>query len=103
MRIVAVKTLKQYWADEPFAEQPLKAWIAEIKEANFHNHNELKSQFGSAPIINKKRVVFNIHGNRFRLVVDFEYKYQVVFITWLGTHAEYDKIIVEDVLYHRTY
>jgi mRNA interferase HigB len=102
MRIIAVKILKLFWEEHPLAEQPLKAWFAELQDASFANHNELKSQFGSASIINSKRVVFNIHGNRFRLIVDIEYRFQIIFIVWLGTHSEYDKINVENVQFKKS-
>jgi mRNA interferase HigB len=97
MRIIALKTLKLYWAEEPNSEQALKGWFAVVKKAQWRNHNDLKEQLGKASIINNKRVVFNIHGNKYRLIVDIEYKIQQIFIVWVGTHSEYDKINVEDV------
>lgn len=68
-----------------------------MQEANFLNPHELKERFRNASIINSNRIVFNIHGNKFRLVVDIEYRLQLVFIVWLGTHSEYDKIDVKNV------
>jgi mRNA interferase HigB len=102
MRIIKITTLKSFWEKEPFAEQPLLAWVQEIEKATWQSHNELKNQFKSASIINQKRVVFNIHGNRFRLVTSFNYKLQLVFIIWIGSHSEYDKINVETVKYVKT-
>jgi mRNA interferase HigB len=101
MRIIALKTLKSYWAKVPNAEQPLKSWYAATEKAQWKSHNELKEQFGKASIINKKRVVFDIHGNKYRLIVDIEYLIKQIYIVWVGTHAEYDKINVEDVKYKR--
>ena len=73
MRIIALRTLKAYWENEPNAEQPLKSWNAVVEKAQQSNHNELKKQFGKASIINNKRVIFDIHGNKYRLIVDIEY------------------------------
>ncbi len=102
MRIIAEKTLKIFWEkEEPNAEQSLKSWCAAVESAQWSNHNELKEQFGKASIINSKRVVFNIHGNKYRLIVDIEYIKKIVFIVWVNTHSEYDKINVEDVKYKR--
>ena len=67
--------------------------------ANWQNPNELKEQHLSASIINNKRVVFNIHGNKFRLIVDIEYRLGIVFIVWFGSHKEYDKIDVKIIKY----
>jgi mRNA interferase HigB len=101
MRIIALRTLKIYWIEEPNSEQALKGWFAVVKKAQWNNHNDLKEQLGKASIINSKRVVFNIHGNKYRLIADIEYKIQQIFIVWIGTHAEYDKINVEDVEYKK--
>ena len=101
MRIIALRTLRVFWAKEPNAEQPLKSWYAAVEKAQWSNHNELKEQFGKASIINNKRVVFDIHGNKFRLIVDIEYLIKDIYIVWVSTHAEYDKIKVEDVKYKR--
>jgi mRNA interferase HigB len=101
MRIIALRTLRVYWAKEPLAEQPLKSWYAAVEKAQWENHNELKEQFGKASIINNKRVVFDIHGNKYRLIVDIEYLIKEVYVVWVGTHAEYDKIKVENVKYKR--
>jgi mRNA interferase HigB len=101
MRIIALRALKTYWAKEPIAEQSLKSWNAAVEKAEWNNHNDLKQQFGKASIINNKRVVFDIHGNKYRLIVDIEYLIKQIYIVWVGTHAEYDKIKVEDVKYKR--
>ena len=102
MRIIAVSSLRNYWLiEEPKSEQSLKSWVAVVKKAKWENHNDLKEQFGKASIINDKRVIFDIHGNKYRLVVDIEYKIQQIFIVWIGTHSEYDKINVEKIAYKR--
>ncbi len=92
MRVIAVKTLKEWSVAYPKAEQSLLAWYQEVMVADWNNPNELKSQFQNASIISNKRVIFNIHGNSFRLIVDIEYRLKIVFIVWFGTHHEYDKI-----------
>lgn len=92
MRIIAVKTLKEWCIAYPKAKQSLLAWHEEVISADWNNPNELKSQFQNASIISSKRVIFNIHGNSFRLIVDIEYRLKIVFIVWFGTHQEYDRI-----------
>jgi len=77
----------------------LDAWYAEVVRAEWRNSAELKSQFGSASIVSAERVVFNIRGNNYRLVVAINYQFQVLLIKWLGTHQEYDRIRVEEVKY----
>jgi mRNA interferase HigB len=99
MRVIAVKTLKLYAHKKKEAEQPLFAWYAEACKAHWKNHNELKAQFGNASVIGNKRVVFNIHGNKYRLIVDIEYKLQIIFIVWIGTHKEYDNIDSKTITY----
>ncbi|MFN3848387.1 MAG: type II toxin-antitoxin system HigB family toxin [Spirosomataceae bacterium] len=99
MRVVAVKTLKNYWDKEPLAEQALKSWYEEAEKATWKSPQELKQQYVNASILSSKRVIFNIHGNKYRLIVDVEYRLQIVFIVWIGTHAEYDKIDAKNINY----
>ena len=103
MRIISRKILKKFWQIHHDAEQSLKAWFAETENAEWKHANELKEQFRSASIITNKRVVFNIKGNRYRLVVDIEYQFGIVFIVWIGSHIEYDKIKVKEISYDKTY
>ncbi|MHB1939120.1 MAG: type II toxin-antitoxin system HigB family toxin [Acidobacteriaceae bacterium] len=79
----------------------LDAWYAEAEKAAWKNSAELKQQYRSASIVSSERVVFNIKGNEYRLVVAINYHYQVLLIIWLGTHKEYDKIDVEKVEYDK--
>jgi mRNA interferase HigB len=81
------------------ASGSLKAWIYEVKNSKWDNANELKAKYRNASQIGSKRVVFNIKGNDFRLIVDIEYKMKLVFIVWFGTHREYDKIDAKTVNY----
>ena len=70
--------------------------------AQWNSPNDLKVQFGNASILTNKRVVFNIHGNTYRLIVDIEYRLKIVFIVWLGTHKEYDKFNAKEISYVKT-
>ena len=99
MRIIAVKTLKEYSKEFHFAEQALFSWYDEITNAEWNNSGELKAQYRNASIINNKRVVFNIHGNSYRLIVDIEYRLRIVFVVWFGTHKQYDNIDVKTISY----
>ncbi len=101
MRIIKEKTLRDYCRLSKYqlAAGPLKAWIFEVKYSTWDNANELKIKYGNASIISSKRVVFNIKGNDYRLIVDIEYKLKIVFIVWFGTHMEYDKIDAKTVNY----
>lgn len=97
MRIISVSTLREFWLIHPAAAEPLKAWYHETKTASWQNPAELKQQFGSASILQNGRVVFNIAGNKFRLIVDLNFKFQIVFIKFVGTHSEYNKIDAQTV------
>lgn len=99
MRIIAVSTLKVAAKKYPLAEQAIFSWNEETENANWSHPNELKEQYKNASIISSKRVVFNIHGNSFRLIVDVEYRLKIIFIVWFGTHKEYDKINAKTISY----
>ena len=93
MRIIAKKTLVQFWeSGHGDAEQPLKAWHALAKAASWRHPKEIKAKFSSASFLANNRVVFNIGGNKYRLVVKVEYEFQAVYIRFIGSHVEYDKI-----------
>ena len=79
----------------------LDAWYAEVEKASWKDPPELKAQFCSASIVSGERVVFNIKGNDYRLVVAINYHYQILLIIWLGTHKEYDKIDATRVAYEK--
>jgi mRNA interferase HigB len=101
MRIIKEKTLADYCRLSKYkkAEDSLKAWIYEAKFSTWNNSNELKAKYRNASIISSKRVVFNIKGNDYRLIVDVEFKLKIVFIVWFGTHMEYNKIDAKKVKY----
>lgn len=97
MRIVALGTLKEFCGRHPDAEQPLKAWYDEAKAAEWKTPAEIKEQYRSASILKNKRVVFNIKGNDYRLIVAIAYKLGVVYIKFIGTHEDYDQVDAETV------
>lgn len=101
MRIIKEKTLFEYCKLGKYkqATESVKAWIYEVRFSFWGNANELKSKYGNASIIGSKRVVFNIKGNEYRLIVDIEYKLKIVFVVWFGTHTEYDKVDAKKVSY----
>jgi mRNA interferase HigB len=98
VRIISVKKLKDFW-EEGYAdaEQPLKVWYQICKQKDFSNPNEIKCLFPSASFINNNRVVFNISGNKYRLVVYIKYNIKIIYIRFIGTHAEYDRINAKEV------
>ena len=79
------------------AEQALKAWYDEAKHANWQTPQEIKNQFRSASFVGNNRVVFNIHGNKYRLVVAINYAFSVCYVRFVGTHKQYDKIDVATI------
>src|SRR4051794_36214598 len=93
MRIIALKALKHHWLrpHRSDSEQPLKAWYAVAKEADWANFAQVKEQFGSARSVGD-RVVFNIAGNKYRLVVYVNYSFRTIYVRFVGTHAEYNKV-----------
>jgi len=97
MHIISRKALVDYWDANPEAEQPLKAWYDEATKAEWKTPQDIKNQYRSASIVGNNRVVFNIHGNHHRLVVAVAYKRGWIFVKFLGTHDEYDKIDVTTV------
>lgn len=99
MNIISRSTLKEFWEkpDRKDAEQPLLAWLAEAKNASWRTPIDIKTKYGSASFIKGNRVVFNICGNKYRLVVKFHYNRGVGYVRFIGTHGEYDLIDVETI------
>lgn len=93
MRIIAFRTLKEFWENPKYAdaEVSLRSWYHEAKNSVWKNSNELKQQYKNASIIGDSKVVFNIKGNKFRLVVSIDYDFQVIYIRFIGTHKQYDQ------------
>ena len=96
-RIIAKKTLREYWEEHSECEQYLKTWYETAKLSNWRSPNDIKQTYANASVLKNNRVVFNIKGNSFRLIVKFNYERQWAFIRFVGTHAEYDKINAETV------
>ena len=92
LRVIAKKILRDFWEVHNDCEQQLKAWFQETSKALWKSPNEIKMEYPSASILNDNRIVFNIKGNNYRLIVKINYDYQMVWIRFMGTHAEYDKI-----------
>ncbi len=108
VRVIARGTLNQFVRNrvdgklQAMVKAHLDAWYAEAARATWKNSAELKQQYRSASIVSSERVVFNIKGNEYRLVVAVNYPHQVLLIIWLGTHKEYDKIDVKKVRYEKS-
>ena len=99
MRIIARSTLHKFWIQPGHtdAEQPLKAWFKAAVNADWGNPAAVKAQFRNASVVGDNRIVFNIAGNKYRLVVKINYPYRVVYIRFVGTHLQYDDIEVTEV------
>jgi mRNA interferase HigB len=99
MRIISKRTLREFWqsAQNLDSKGPLEAWHEEVEKADWARPQEVKAQFRNASILKDSRVVFNIKGNDYRLVVKINYPYRMVYIRFVGTHQEYDKVDVEAV------
>lgn len=92
MRVIAKRALREYWEQNADCEQQLSAWYREASKAEWKSPNEIKEQYASASILKNSRVVFNICGNKYRLIVEINYPRKWVFILFIGTHKEYDNI-----------
>ena len=92
MRIIARKTLREYADQHPDISGQLDAWYHDAKRADWATPADITRVYGSASILPNRRVVFDIKGNQYRLVVAINYAHKIVYIRWCGTHREYDKI-----------
>jgi mRNA interferase HigB len=92
MRIVSRNTLQAFWEKHPDSAEPLKAWFKVAKGANWKTPQEIKDCYGNASFVGKDRAVFNIAGNKYRLITLVNYPAGILFIKFVGTHSEYDKI-----------
>ncbi|MEO6967048.1 MAG: type II toxin-antitoxin system HigB family toxin [Rhodanobacteraceae bacterium] len=92
MRIIAVGTLRRFWERHPDSEQPLKAWYDEAKHASWTTPQEIKNHYASASFVGSNRVIFNIKGNDYRLIAAVAYRFQAVYIKFIGTHAQYNRV-----------
>ncbi len=92
MRIISRKSLKEFWEQHPDGREALQAWYADVKRACWRTPADIKNFYRNASIIADNRVVFNIKGNKYRVVVAIQYEHQIVYIRFIGSHQEYDKI-----------
>ena len=97
MRIISKKPLREFWEQCPDAEQPLKTWHNIARSARWRTPADIKAQFRSASLVGNNRVVFNIAGNKYRLVVVVKYSIQRIYVRFIGTHQEYDRIDASEV------
>jgi mRNA interferase HigB len=97
VRIIAKRTLRNFWKRYPRAKGPLEAWHQEVAHADWASPSAVKAHFRSASVLQGNRVVFNMAGNQYWLVVKINYPYRVVYIRFIGTHAEYDTIDVTSI------
>jgi mRNA interferase HigB len=97
VHVISKKTLVDYYNKRKEIKSQLEAWYYETKNAEWKNPQEIKEKYGSASVIGGNRVVFNIKGNKYRLVTKINYKAKVVYIRFIGTHREYKKINVEKI------
>jgi mRNA interferase HigB len=97
MRIIAVGALRDYWLKRPDSEKALRAWIAEVRAAQWKGPADVKAQFRNASVLPGRRVVFNVKGNDHRLVVAVAYVFGVVYVKFVGTHEEHDAIDARQV------
>lgn len=99
MRIIAVKTIKDFYSKEKYkdSEQSLKTWFYEVKKEQWKVPNDIKKKYKSVSIISNNRAIFNIKGNKYRLIVAIKYDFQIIYIRFIGTHMEYDKIDAKNI------
>ena len=97
MRVIAKRTLREFWENYPDSEQQLMVWYQEVTKSEWNNPNEIKEQYTSASILKKSRIVFNICGNKYRLIVEINFPRKWVFIRFIGTHKQYDMIDANNI------
>jgi mRNA interferase HigB len=107
MRIIARRTLREFvesragYKDQPALKAALDAWFDEVKKARWRNTTDIRGSYATASIVSADRIVFNIKGNDYRLVVAVDFEKGIVWIKWIGTHRNYDKIDVTEVEHER--
>ena len=92
MRIIARKTLRQFWEKHPEAKPAVEAWYRDVRHADWKTPSDIKDVYRNASFVGNNRVVFNIKGNQFRVVIAVQYRYGIVYIRFIGSHQDYDKI-----------
>ena len=97
MRVISRKTLREFWEKHPDARQPLQSWYADVKHAGWKKPADIKNIYRNASFLSNNRVVFNIKGNTYRVIIVVQYSYGMVYIRFVGTHTEYDRINAETI------
>lgn len=98
MQVIALRTLKEFWARHPQAETPVRAWFAQVSGARWQGPTDVKAQFGTrVDFVGDNRLIFDLGGNKYRLVVHVSYAYGRILVKFIGTHADYDRIDPETV------
>ena len=99
MRVISVKKLKDFWSQSNYrdAEQALRAWYTEVKKWKWSNAHQVKKVYRSASLIGNNRIVFNICGNKYRLIVAMKYEFNICYVRFIGTHQQYDKIDAREI------
>ena len=97
MRVIAKRTLRNFWEKHQNSEEQLKSWFKEVEIADWQSPADIKRDYPLASILNNNRIVFNIKGNKYRLIVKINYSYRIVWIRFIGTHAQYDKINANNI------
>lgn len=92
MRVISKKTLREFWSKHSDSEQPLRAWYAKTKFAAWKTSSDIKNDYRNASFVANNRVIFNIKGNKYRLVATINYDFSIVYIRFVGTHKDYDNI-----------
>jgi mRNA interferase HigB len=102
MQVIARRTLKQFWARHPRAEGPIRAWLAIAAAAHWANPTEIKRQFGATvDFVGDNRVIFDLGGNKYRLIVHVSFTFGRLLVKFIGDHAEYDRIDPETVSWRK--
>jgi mRNA interferase HigB len=98
VQVIALRTLKLFWHAHPRAERPIRAWYAQVNHAAWQGPADVKAQFGTTvDFVADNRIIFDLGGNKYRLVVHVSYRFQRVLVKFVGTHAEYDRVDPETV------
>lgn len=92
MRVICIKQLREFWQKHRDAEKPLRAWFHEAKQADWKSFSDLKKRYRTADVLPGNRVIFDIKGNAYRLIVHIHYNTGIVFVRFIGTHSTYDEI-----------
>lgn len=97
MRVFAKKILREFWKKHNDSEEQLKTWYKEVSKTNWQTPANIKSEYAKASILKNGRAIFNICGNKYRLIIDINYKRQWCFVRFIGTHKDYDKVDAEKI------